>query len=85
VQVVEIEAGLADEIIGQHEAVIACPAGVGSSGGKKPMVTNVGLPGFVLAVGSFTAGAFHFDILPHPIRHSHTGFCPVCGNRLWYD
>lgn len=32
--------------------------------------TSPSLPGSVLAVGSFTVGAFHLSILPHPIRHS---------------
>jgi hypothetical protein len=32
--------------------------------------TSAGLPGFILAIGSFTVGTFHFGILPHPIRHS---------------
>jgi len=32
--------------------------------------TSASLPGSVLAVGSFTVGAFHLSILPHPIRHS---------------
>jgi hypothetical protein len=39
--------------------------------------TSASLPGSVLAVGSFTVGAFHLSILPHPIRHSLNSWVQV--------